>query len=513
MRQLSIMWLILPLIFGYQSVAAQLSLHIDEHFFAGKKILKAETTWDSYVWVLGENNFIARISPDDQVEDFTAFFAGYSTKPFTDISSRSANTLLSGTDGDYAFLFAKGNIRQIGPDHVDAPKFTFDYPDTVDLCKGDTFPMEVENAQGDYSYQWYRNGEALAGETRPAFSATEAGTYAVEVSASGDNVVFSDSVTIRLHYLEKPVSSDEAILMCEGVPRRIRVTGYAPETIKRWYRDGVLLPGESDAALVVTQPGAYSVEIAIGSCSVTSDQLTVRFVALPVAKIKAANEGPLCYGTSTTLTADHAAGETYTYRWSTGENTRSIEVSDPGIYTLVLTNAVGCSDTTEFDLDGYDPVQAPRIRDTVLCSAANEMIRVEAPAGYLAYRWNRGAGSGRYFDISVPGTYALEVQDEKGCTVTTTFEVTSACQDITIPNTFSPNGDGINDVWMIGGVEDGAALVRVFDRNGQQVFQSQDYRIPWDGLYQGRLVPVGAYYYYITTLEGKDFKGALNVLY
>lgn len=877
MRQLWIIWFILPLVFGCQPVVAQLNLHIDEHFFAGKQILKVETTWDNYVWVLGENNFIARISPDDQVEDFTAFFADYSAKPFTDISSRSADTLLLGTDGDYAFLLTGRHVRHYGAEaglheskitsvaihkqyhiqyrhdspqgheslltittpnyfygvnndlvpfpadfaapanpmlirqndrksqnytffygetglggnclgtevsnynlfvhygggsglrevpidirapsadairtmyvssrtqelplsddfaifwarntglnylfntrncyafstpisffedkqvnainelhllgaltddylsymligtdqglfvsnesqkqqfstqyhntvlgnrvvhdmeavsdgvpievnnmhsyrpfpicerymyvatgdglfkmnysigtasyeHVgsslylngallsdqtirvcgsgddvlglaffedadnfiqwqrdgqdiigadtnfvyltepgtyravmwfgcenieiytkevtvelaDTPVFTFDYPDTVDLCQGRRFPMEVKNAQSHYSYQWYQNGEALIGETDPAFSATEAGTYAVGVSACGDNFVFSGSVTVRLHHLEKPTSSDSDILLCEGEPGRVWVTGYAPETIRRWYRDGVLLPGESDTALVITQPGAYAVELSIGSCSVRSDQLTVRFVELPVAQIKATDEGPLCYGTSTILTADHMVGETYTYQWSTGETTRSIQVNTAGVYTLVLTNATGCSDTTAITLQVYDPIPAPQVRDTVLCGATNETIRIEAPAGYSAYRWNGGASSGRYFDVSAPGMYSLEVQDEKGCTATTTFEVKPYCEDIIIPNTFSPNGDGFNDTWIIGGLEDSAAMLTVFDRKGQLVFQSRGYSVPWDGLYKGRLVPVGAYYYHIATSEGESFKGALNVLY
>ncbi|PPL02331.1 gliding motility-associated C-terminal domain-containing protein [Parapedobacter indicus] len=183
------------------------------------------------------------------------------------------------------------------------------------------------------------------------------------------------------------------------------------------------------------------------------------------------------------------------------------------MYTLVLTNAAGCSDTAAFELHVYDPISVPQIRDTVLCGAANEVIRLEAPAGYLAYRWNGGASSGRYFDVSAPGMYSLEVQDEKGCIATTTFEVKPYCKDILIPNTFSPNGDGFNDTWIIGGLEDMAAVVTVFDRNGQLIFQSHGYSVPWDGLYKGRLVPVGAYYYHITTSVGKDFKGALNVLY
>ncbi|MFB2119839.1 gliding motility-associated C-terminal domain-containing protein [Parapedobacter sp. 2B3] len=863
--------------FVCQPVVAQLSLHIDKHFFEGKEIYKVETTWDNYVWVLGANNFIARISPDNQVEDLTAFFSGYSTKPFTDISSRSADTLLLGTDGDYAFLLTGAQVRHYGAEaglhestitsvaihkqyhiqyrhdspqwherpltitapnysygvdndlvlapsdndfyanrmlirqndrklltythfygetgmggacigtevsninlyvhhdggstlrevpidlhassadairaiyvstrthdlpftddfsifwagntglnyllntrncfarstaitffgdkrvnainelhllgalaedylsymligtdqglfvsnesqkqrfstqyhhsvlggrevydmetisdgvpievynmhayasfpiceqymyvatndglfkmtysigaasyeHVgstlyfngghlseqtiqvcgsgddvltlgfyedvdnfiqwqrngqdiigadtnfvyltepgvyravmwfgcenieiysqevtvsidDVPKFTFDYPDTVDICEGDTFPLEVTDTQPGYRYQWFRDGAPIDGETLPSYTVTKEGMYHVGVNACGDHFVFSDSITVRLHRLEKPITSDRGILICEGEPRTIRVTGYPPETIKRWYRDDVLLTGESDTALVVTQPGAYSVELALGPCSVMSDPLIVRFVALPVTQIKAATEEPLCDGTSTTLTAVHAANETYTYRWSTGETTRSIQVNTAGVYTLVLTNAAGCADTAAFELLVYDPVPVPHIRDTVLCGAANEVIRMEAPIGYSAYRWNGGASGGRYFDVSVPGIYSLEVQDEKGCTATTTFEVAPYCEDILIPNTFSPNGDGFNDTWMIGGLEDMAAVVSVFDRNGQVVFQSRGYGVPWDGLYKGRLVPVGAYYYHIAISGGSDYKGALNILY
>lgn len=395
----------------------------------------------------------------------------------------------------------------------DAPEFTFDYPDTVDICEGSTYPLEVTDVQPGYRYQWYRNGEVIANETSAAFSAIESGTYQVSVSACGDNFVFSDSVTVRFHLLRKPTSRDTDILVCEDRTGTITVTGYAPEVVKRWYRDGVLLVGESDTILRVNEPGAYHVELSIGSCSVESDRLTVRIVPLPTARINATDEGPLCYGTSTTLIAEHPDTETFTYLWSTGATTRSIEVGNPGLYTLILINASGCADTTDFEVTAYDPVPAPHIRDTVICAADHEVVRIEAPAGYAAYHWNGSVSSAPYFDVSAPGTYSLQVQDEKGCMVTTTFEVRPYCEEIIIPNTFSPNGDGINDVWLIGGLEGGNAEVTVFDRNGQLVFRSQGYNLPWDGLYKGQLVPVGAYYYHIATSWGAHYKGSLTVLY
>ena len=415
--------------------------------------------------------------------------------------------------GEQPQVTDKTYSKEIPVEIMDLPKFTFNYPDTVDVCTEGVFRMEVTDVLSSYSYQWFRNDAVLVGETDPVFSATESGTYTVRVSDDAGNVIFSDPVTVHFHYLSKPTSSGEDILLCDGRPGRLTLTGTSPETVKRWYRDNVLIPGESDTMLVVTQPGAYAVELASGSCSVRSDVLNVRFLTYPVAKIEAATDEPLCFGSSTTLTADHASGETYTYRWSTGETSRSIEVSNAGVYTLVLTNAAGCSDTTSFEVLVHDPVPAPVIRDTVLCSATNEVVRMEAPAGYVVYRWNGGASSDRYFDISAPGIYSLEVQDEKGCTATTTFEVRARCADILIPNTFSPNGDYVNDTWEIGGLEDRSPEVTVFDRSGQRVFQSRGYNMPWDGLYKGRLVPVGAYYYLITTPDGLELKGALNVLY
>lgn len=276
---------------------------------------------------------------------------------------------------------------------ADTPRFTFDYPDTVDVCEGDVFPLEVTDAQPGYRYQWFRDGAPIDGEILPLFTVTEEGMYHVGVNACGDHFVFSDSITVRFRRLEKPTTNDGNILVCLGQTRGLTVTGYPPDVITRWYRDGVLIPGESDTTLQVNEPGYYQVGLTRGPCSVMSDPLTVRFELPPVAQIQAVDEGPLCYGTSTTLTANHPAAGAYTYNWSTGETTRSIQVNTAGVYTLVLTNATGCSDTTALTLQVYDPLPAPQIRDTVLCGATNETIRVEAPAGYSAYRWNGGAAA------------------------------------------------------------------------------------------------------------------------
>ncbi len=69
---------------------------------------------------------------------------------------------------------------------------------------------------------------------------------------------------------------------------------------------------------------------------------------------------------------------------------------------------------------------------------------------------------------------------------------------IIIYNTFTPNGDGINDVWTLGGIQRFPnCQISVFDRWGQNIFKSTSYAKPWDGTYKGNYLPTAAYYYVI----------------
>jgi gliding motility-associated-like protein len=83
------------------------------------------------------------------------------------------------------------------------------------------------------------------------------------------------------------------------------------------------------------------------------------------------------------------------------------------------------------------------------------------------------------------------------CTVTDNVTVTVG-PPIFIYNSFTPNGDGVNDTWVIPGVEKFENIeVNVYDRWGQNVFRSIGYAQPWDGTNKGRFLPTGPYYYHI----------------
>jgi gliding motility-associated-like protein len=82
-------------------------------------------------------------------------------------------------------------------------------------------------------------------------------------------------------------------------------------------------------------------------------------------------------------------------------------------------------------------------------------------------------------------------------------------------NSFTPNGDGINDLWVLPGLDsDRTAKVQVYNRFGQMVFSSIGYTTPWDGNHQGSKLPQGTYFYKISVRSGKQVvSGVVTLIY
>jgi gliding motility-associated-like protein len=154
------------------------------------------------------------------------------------------------------------------------------------------------------------------------------------------------------------------------------------------------------------------------------------------------------------------------------------------------------------------------VNDTSICTYKKQVVTLTAPPGFSQYAWN-GQTGGETYDVSSPQTVSLTVTDINGCQATQEIKVTEECANVYIPNAFTPNGDGINDTWVIEGLDgDPTASVKVFTRYGSLVFESKGYGTPWNGEYQAKKLPAGVYYYIITAKNGSQkFSGSLTVIY
>lgn len=104
-------------------------------------------------------------------------------------------------------------------------------------------------------------------------------------------------------------------------------------------------------------------------------------------------------------------------------------------------------------------------------------------------------------------TYKLTLTGKGNCAVTGTVFIKVLLGPV-VPNAFSPNGDGINDTWVIKYLDSYPnCIVEVFGRSGQIVFRSVGYTTPWDGTINGKPLPIGTYYYVINPLNGRALIG------
>lgn len=125
----------------------------------------------------------------------------------------------------------------------------------------------------------------------------------------------------------------------------------------------------------------------------------------------------------------------------------------------------------------------------------------------------------KWVKINKPGTVKIEAF-QKG---DANYNPVSVVREFTIypnvfslsSNSFTPNGDGINDQWILTGLEtDRNAVVQVYNRYGHLVFHSRGYSTPWDGYMNGSKLAQGTYYYKISLRSGKQIlSGVVNIIY
>ena len=109
--------------------------------------------------------------------------------------------------------------------------------------------------------------------------------------------------------------------------------------------------------------------------------------------------------------------------------------------------------------------------------------------------------------------YLLTVTSAKGCVDTSSMFLKVLFKPI-IPNTFTPNGDGINDKWDIQYIDSyPGAIIEVYNSVGTLMFRSVGYNVPWDGSVKGSKLPLGTYYYVVDPKNGRaKISGYVTIL-
>ncbi|RYY18682.1 MAG: gliding motility-associated C-terminal domain-containing protein, partial [Sphingobacteriaceae bacterium] len=143
----------------------------------------------------------------------------------------------------------------------------------------------------------------------------------------------------------------------------------------------------------------------------------------------------------------------------------------------------------------------------------------KATGNNLTYRWTPATGLNNpniARPVATPSddiTYRLTVTSADSCSATDTVSVRILKLPI-IPNTFTPNSDGVNDVWNIQNLDRyPECIMDIYNRYGMLMFHSTGYGTAWDGRYKGEQVPVGTYYYVLNLKDGtKNYGGYVTII-
>ncbi len=194
-----------------------------------------------------------------------------------------------------------------------------------------------------------------------------------------------------------------------------------------------------------------------------------------------------------------------------------IEGSNPVKYDFLANN--GCRNSLDFEVvvNGLPEINAGP--DKVSLEQTPVSLEGSAGSNTESFVWlpNQFLSSNTTLNpLANPPVnqwYILSGVSAQGCVSEDSVFVT-VLPALFIPNAFSPNGDGINDVWVIRHLSDyPGSVVRVFDRFGRLVFSSTGYNNPWDGKANGVEVPTGVYYYIVDPKNGATIRqGSITVL-
>ncbi|HMX37681.1 MAG TPA: gliding motility-associated C-terminal domain-containing protein, partial [Ferruginibacter sp.] len=243
----------------------------------------------------------------------------------------------------------------------------------------------------------------------------------------------------------------------------------------------------------------------------------------PKADFSFSNPNGVCIGDAVTLTdlSDGKDGIITQWHWDLGDGS-GIYTTNPINYTYTTAktytitfysvNSIGCNSDTitkSFTVHPYPVVDAGP--DRYILEGGQITLQPVVTGNDLQYVWtpNQYLIDNKVANVKVNKpltdmTYTLTVTARGGCAASDKMFV-KLLKFPKIPNTFTPNNDGINDVWSIDYLNTYPDnRVQVFNRAGQLVFESRGYNTPWDGTIKGKPLPFDTYYYIIEPGNGRD---------
>lgn len=406
-------------------------------------------------------------------------------------------------------------------------------PTVVSPVKYCQFEPTAELQASGRNLKWYTTSVGgTMSYTVPIPSSAVAGTYYWYVSQTGTNGCEGNRDTIEVRVLPEVkvnIITDKDTLCAYDSLNVSENTLRTEPSMYYWSFDGgTIAAGDSSGPYTIkwTSDGRKLIKLKV-TTDICNGYDSVYIHVKPVPEVHFGLENPLCYGEETIVMPKKVDNCVYEWNWAGAtvvgkmkNEGKIIKWNSLGrkIVSLKLTSANGCTsplfyDTTyiyENPIAKIDWVSKTEIcsGDTIKLSAVgfeNHLYEWRSNNAYYNAEYNKAdaivTGSG-FVKVNVNNIYGCNAADS-------VFIDADACCDISMPDAFSPNGDGRNDKFRI--ITPGHHFIKNFivvNRWGEKVFQTNREEDGWDGYYKGVPQDIGTYHYYIKYIcsDGKNIE-------
>ena len=363
----------------------------------------------------------------------------------------------------------------------DSMKITIDrnivnaFGDTT-ICSNDPINRDIYGAPGMAKYTW------STGATSILTNVKKTGKYYL-IGETANKCKSIDSVLVSQYSPVKVDIRDTTVCPSVVVTFDSKINTGGNTTV-------VWSDGASGRTANITTPGLYWVKVTVGLCS-TRDSFTIKNFPY---EFKMGKDLRYCEKIDTTLTI--SLPNVTKIVWNKEVTGPVFRLIAPGKVVVELHNSNDCREKDSIDVKLFPNPIVNLGPDTSLC--LSEMPTLDAGAGMISYLWNTGATSQKIIGYD-SGLYWVKVKDPEGCvnrdSVNLNKRKDAFPSIIFMPNAFTPNGDGRNDMYPMNQymVKGSLYNVKLFNRWGEKIAEFTNPDMNWDGNINGKPASEGVY--------------------